>query len=236
MAPIGTWGGNHDLVRALNAQGARYLVVGAVATIYYVPDRPTEHRGELDLLIERSVPNAEKVLSALQSIGYFHPDYTVERLTGPRWVRLAIHRAVRESGLPATALIEGVCESSATIVALACDRVLARPHATLFFHELTSNSPGGNAVELEAKASTCRAAREQFVAIYCERTGLPRREAGALMATETRLDAYEAQRLGFVHHVLGYGETDPDEESAARVGALVAEVAELLQRSREELP
>jgi len=90
MGPIGTFGGNHLLVRALNAHGARYLVVGGAATIYYVPDRPTEHRGELDLLIERGVPNVEKVLAALQSIGYFHPDYTVERLSAPRWVRLPV--------------------------------------------------------------------------------------------------------------------------------------------------
>lgn len=90
MASVDTFGANHDLVRALNAQGARYLVVGGAATIYYVRERPTEHAGELDLLIERSVPNVEKVLAVLKSIGYFHPDYTVERLAAPKWVRLPV--------------------------------------------------------------------------------------------------------------------------------------------------
>jgi enoyl-CoA hydratase/carnithine racemase len=56
------------------------------------------------------------------------------------------------------------------------------------------------------------------------------------MATEVRLDAYEAQRLGFVHRVLDYGERDPAEESAERVDALLADVGELLQRSRDERP
>jgi hypothetical protein len=88
MPPIETFHANHQIVRALNERGARYLVVGGAATIYYVPDRPTEHRGELDLLIEKTEPNAEKVIAALQSIGYSHADYTVERLTGPKWVRL----------------------------------------------------------------------------------------------------------------------------------------------------
>jgi hypothetical protein len=91
VAPIGTFGANHELMRALNAHGARYLVVGGAATIYYVPDRPTEHAGELDLLIDRSVANVEKVLAALRFIGYFHPDYTVERISGPKWVRLPVN-------------------------------------------------------------------------------------------------------------------------------------------------
>ena len=147
----------------------------------------------------------------------------------------AIYRALKESGLRTTALIEGVCESSATIVALACDRVLARPHVSMFFHEPSSVAVRGKASELEALAANVREVRDAFAAIYCERTGLPRNEARALMANETRLNAYEAQRLGFVHHVLGYGETDPAEESAARIDALLADVEDLLRRSREEV-
>ena len=181
-----------------------------------------------------SEPYVAEFILAAKAAGFDRLLLRIDSTGGDVAEGLAIYRAVRESGLPATALIEGVCESSATIVALACDRVLARPHATLFFHELTTNAPGGNAAELEAKAASVRAAREQFVAIYCERTGLPRREAGALMATETRLDAYEAQRLGFVHRVLGYGERDPAEESAERVAVLLESVKGLLQRSQEE--
>jgi ATP-dependent protease ClpP protease subunit len=149
---------------------------------------------------------------------------------------LAIHRAVRESGLPSTALIEGVCDSCATLVALACDRVLARPHATLLIHEPRSSATSGKADELEAEAVRVFAALDRLVAIYCERTGLSPEEAGALVAAERRLDAFEAQRLGFVHRVLDYGERDPDEESAERVDALLADVRDLLQRSREEEP
>lgn len=90
MSPIDTFHANHQIVCALNERGARYIVVGGAATIYYVPERPTEHGGELDLLIERSESNAEKVIAALASIGYTHPEYTVERLTGPKWVRLPV--------------------------------------------------------------------------------------------------------------------------------------------------
>src|SRR5712691_7843877 len=88
--PIETFSANRELVRALNSNGARYLVVGGSATKYYVPDRPTEHANELDLLVEKTVPNIEKVLAALQSIGYWHPDYTVERLVKPGWTRLPV--------------------------------------------------------------------------------------------------------------------------------------------------
>jgi len=160
---------------------------------------------------------------------------TIDSTGGDVAEAFAICRALIECGLSTTALVEGVCESSATIVALTCDRVLARPHASLLFHELTTDAGRGNADELEAVAASVRAARDEFVAMYCRRTGLSPSEARALIANETRLDAYEAQRLGFVHHVLGYGETDPAEESAARIDALLADVEDLLRRSREEV-
>jgi hypothetical protein len=47
MAPIDTFGANHDIVKALNKHGVRYLVVGGAATKHYVRERPTEHAGEL---------------------------------------------------------------------------------------------------------------------------------------------------------------------------------------------
>jgi len=89
-------------------------------------------------------------------------------------------------------------------VALACDRTLARPDATFRLHELTSTVASGNAAELEARGAAVRKMRERFLAIYRERTGLPKTRLSAMMAEEIRLGASEAQELGFVHLVLGY--------------------------------
>jgi hypothetical protein len=51
-----------EFIAALNAHGVRYLVVGAHAVAFHARPRATK---DLDLLLEPSRQNAEKVLSAL---------------------------------------------------------------------------------------------------------------------------------------------------------------------------
>jgi len=52
---------------ALNAAGARYLVIGGIACILHGHVRATT---DLDVLIERTVDNAERVLAGLAETGY----------------------------------------------------------------------------------------------------------------------------------------------------------------------
>lgn len=52
---------------ALNAAGARYLVIGGIACILHGYVRATS---DIDLLIERTLDNAERVLAALATTGY----------------------------------------------------------------------------------------------------------------------------------------------------------------------
>jgi len=55
------------ICQALNAAGARYLVIGGIACILHGYVRATT---DLDLLIERTRDNAERVLDALAKTGY----------------------------------------------------------------------------------------------------------------------------------------------------------------------
>lgn len=52
---------------ALNAEGARYLVVGATAMQFWGTTRATR---DIDILIEPTVDNARCVLRALSSVGF----------------------------------------------------------------------------------------------------------------------------------------------------------------------
>jgi predicted nucleotidyltransferase len=52
---------------ALNRSGAKYLVIGGVACILHGHVRATT---DVDILIERTAKNAEKVLHALGTVGY----------------------------------------------------------------------------------------------------------------------------------------------------------------------
>ncbi len=55
------------ICQALNTAGARYLVIGGIACILHGYVRAT---ADLDVLIERSRDNAERVLHALAKTGY----------------------------------------------------------------------------------------------------------------------------------------------------------------------
>ena len=52
---------------ALNAAGARYLVIGGVACILHGHVRATK---DVDILIERTLDNARRVLEGLEGVGY----------------------------------------------------------------------------------------------------------------------------------------------------------------------
>ncbi len=73
-----------EFIAALNAHGARYLIVGAHAVAFHARPRATK---DLDILIESTVDNARKVLAALREFfGGADLGYTVEDLTAPDWI------------------------------------------------------------------------------------------------------------------------------------------------------
>src|SRR5262245_49601288 len=73
-----TWGGNRYLVEALVQADARFMVVGGTALRFYVPERPIGNN-DLDLLVEATPTNAERIISALASVR-LSPEFTRDRL------------------------------------------------------------------------------------------------------------------------------------------------------------
>lgn len=67
-----------QVCEALNRSGAHYLVIGGVACILHGVVRGTE---DVDILIERTSENAERVLEALALVGYgFAKEWAPEEL------------------------------------------------------------------------------------------------------------------------------------------------------------
>jgi len=67
-----------DLLQHFNDAGVKYLVVGAYAVIYYTEPRYTK---DIDIWVEPSRENAEKVYAALRAFGAPVADLTIEDLT-----------------------------------------------------------------------------------------------------------------------------------------------------------
>lgn len=61
-----------DFLESLNREGAVYVVIGGIAVMAHVPYRTTR---DLDVLIEPTLENAEKVRRAVAVWGSFDPEY-----------------------------------------------------------------------------------------------------------------------------------------------------------------
>jgi hypothetical protein len=73
-----------EFIAALNAHGARYLVVGAHAVAFHARPRATK---DLDILIDPAPANARRALAALQDFfGGADLGYSVEDVTDPQWI------------------------------------------------------------------------------------------------------------------------------------------------------
>jgi len=67
-----------DLLKILNKDKVRYLIVGAYAAIYYTEPRYTK---DLDIWVDSSLGNAQKVYNALNAFGAPLKDVTPEDFT-----------------------------------------------------------------------------------------------------------------------------------------------------------
>jgi hypothetical protein len=61
-----------DFLESLNREGVAYVVIGGIAVLAHIPYRTTR---DLDVLIEPTLENAEKVRRAVGVWGSFDPEY-----------------------------------------------------------------------------------------------------------------------------------------------------------------
>lgn len=86
------FGGNRPLVEALVRASVRFLVVGGSALRLHAPERPIGSN-DLDLLVDATLENATRVISALASLGVTGPTLTPERLAQREKTQVRLHTA-----------------------------------------------------------------------------------------------------------------------------------------------
>lgn len=64
-----------DFLESLNREGAVYVVIGGIAVLAHIPYRTTR---DIDVLIEPTKENADRVRRAVASWGSFEPGYPTE--------------------------------------------------------------------------------------------------------------------------------------------------------------
>ncbi len=75
-----TFGGNTQLLEVLLSSDVEFVIVGGVAVYYYNSSREFD---DLDIMINPTVDNAQKLITALTEIGLNVP-YTAEAIAKPK--------------------------------------------------------------------------------------------------------------------------------------------------------
>jgi ATP-dependent protease ClpP protease subunit len=126
----------------------------------------------------------------------------------------AIHNMLKAHPAKKTVLIDGLCASAATIVAMAGDTVKMPVNAIFMVHKPAAMLWGSyNTDDMEKMSKTLDTVQDSIIASYQEKTGRSVKDLNALMDAETWMTAAQAKAEGFVDDVIY---TDPNGVNEAK--------------------
>jgi len=112
-----------------------------------------------------------------------------------------IYTALKEHKGLVTVKIPSFAASSASIIAMAGDKVLMSPTAQLMIHNVSVKA-GGDYRDMEHTAEVLRNANSTIANAYVLKTGLSEAEILAMMDNETWLSPQKAVELGFADEMM----------------------------------
>jgi len=123
-----------------------------------------------------------------------------------------IYTMIRDYPGNVTVKIDAIAASSASVVAMAGDRVLMSPVAMIMVHDPMTIAMG-NAKAMEKAITTLNEVKESLINAYCAKTGLSRNKIAKMMSDETWLNAKKAVELGFADEIMfAEKRVEPDDE------------------------
>lgn len=113
----------------------------------------------------------------------------------------AIHDAILASGKKITTIVEGLCASIATVIALAGSNRQITKNSELMIHNPWGFA-GGDAEELQKYTDQVKAYEEKLLNFYVEKTGGDSATIKSMMDAETFIDSAKALELKFVTEIV----------------------------------
>ena len=112
---------------------------------------------------------------------------------------VTIYNLLKDSGVEGvevTAIIEGFCASSASVIAMAANKIIMKRGSVLMIHK-PATFAAGTSEELNKCAEVLNMITESIIDIYQVRTGLSRDMINDLMNKETFMTGEIAKNFGF---------------------------------------
>ena len=127
-------------------------------------------------------------------------------------------QGMKHNGIKISALIEGMCASSACVLAMAADKITMNAASMMFIHNPFGTATG-TSEELAKYSDYLNDITEQVANIYASRTGLSVEHVKDLMNKESWMTADTCKFLGFCDEVLA--PVQDKEESKVNVHAIL---------------
>ena len=124
----------------------------------------------------------------------------IHSIGGVVWEGFAIHDYLRSQGKPITTIIEGVCYSIATVIALAGDMRIMTSNSEFMIHNPWIYD-GGDAEQLEKTAASLRKTENRAADFYAAKTSINSEKALALMKVDTFMNPEMALEYGFITEI-----------------------------------
>lgn len=112
----------------------------------------------------------------------------------------AIHDYIRSLGKPVTTIIEGMCYSIATVIALAGDTRMMTSNSDFMIHNPWGGTMGDSA-EVQKYADELKKLEQKVADFYAAKTKITSEEALELMKAETFMTPEEAKEKGFITEI-----------------------------------
>lgn len=128
--------------------------------------------------------------------------------------------------------IDGVAASIASLVAMACDKIIMYPNTMMMIH-LPWTRGEGNAIYFRKLAEDLDKVGESMIAAYKQKTGLDEDKIRKIMETESWFTAKDCLELGFADEI------DTSKQVAACISekylAMYKNIPEILKKPPEEV-
>lgn len=135
---------------------------------------------------------------------------------GDAMLGIAIANIIRSSENSTVANVWGIAASAASVVAVACDRVVMQPSATLMIHDAWAWGGGGTIPELDSTREQLDQLSNQIADIYVSKAGGSREQWRELMGAETFYTGQAAVEAGLADEVIEPASGDGAENKSLR--------------------
>lgn len=135
---------------------------------------------------------------------------------GDAMLGIAIANIIRSSENGTVANIWGIAASAASVIAVACDRVVMQPSATLMIHDAWTWDAGGTIPELDSTREQLNQLSDQIADLYVSKAGGTREQWRELMGAETFYTGQAAVEAGLADEVVASDTGDGAENKSLR--------------------